>query len=59
MSTPHSRLFDASLAALLLADCDEGELSASLPALGQWHKSMDNSKIPTRVEGSAPAEEVG
>jgi hypothetical protein len=59
MSAPHSRLFDASLAALLLADCDEGELSAPLPAQGQWHKSMDNSKIRTSIEGSAPAEEVG
>jgi hypothetical protein len=59
MSTPHSRLFDASLAALLLADCDEGELSGPLPARGQWDKSMGNSKIRASAEGSAPAEEVG
>ena len=58
MSTPHSRLFEASLAALLLADCDDEELSAPVPAPGQWHNSMGSAKIGEDGKGSAPAEGV-
>jgi hypothetical protein len=57
MSTPHSRLFEASLASLLLADRDEEEVSAGIPVPGQWHKPMANSKIRAEAEGSIAAEE--
>jgi hypothetical protein len=40
MSDSHRRLFEASLAALLLADCDEKELPGTAQARDQWHKSM-------------------
>jgi hypothetical protein len=59
MSTPHCRLFEASLTALLLADCDEEGLAATVPAAGQWHNSMGSSKIGEDAKGSAAAEEVG
>jgi hypothetical protein len=59
MSAPHCRLFETSLAALLLADCDEEELGATVPAPGQWHNSMGNNKIGEATKGSAPAEGVG
>ena len=59
MSTPHSRLFEASLAALLLADCDEEELAATVPATGQWHNSIGSSKIDEDAKGSTSAEDVG
>jgi hypothetical protein len=59
MSTPHSRLFEASLAALLLADCDEEGLAATVPAPGQWHNSMCNNNIGEDAKGSAPAEDAG
>jgi hypothetical protein len=45
MSAPHYRLFETSLAALLLADCDEEQPSAGVPAPGQWHNSMGSAKI--------------
>jgi hypothetical protein len=59
MSTPHSRLFEASLAALLLADRGEEELPAAVPAPGEWYKSVGSHKIRADVEGSASAEEAG
>jgi hypothetical protein len=59
MSAPHCRLFETSLTALLLADCDEEELAATVPAPGQWHKSMCNNKIGEGAKGSAPTEEIG
>jgi hypothetical protein len=59
MSTPHRRLFEASLAALLLADCHEEEFGATVPAPGQWHNSMCNNKIGEGTKSSAPAEEIG
>jgi hypothetical protein len=59
MSTPHRRLFEASLAALLLADCDEEQLGAAVPAPGQWHNSMYNNKIGEGAKGTAPAEDPG
>ena len=40
MSDSHRRLFEASLAALLLADRDDRELPAAAQARDQWHKSM-------------------
>ena len=59
MSTPHCRLFETSLAALLLADCEEEELAATVPAPGQWRNSMCNSNIGEGAKGSAPGEEIG
>ena len=56
MSTPHSRLFETSLAALLLADCDEEE---PVPTPWQWHNSMGSNKIREVPKGSAPAEDAG
>jgi hypothetical protein len=54
MSASHRRLFEASLAALLLAQCDEEGLSATVPAPGQWNKSMDSNKIRADAEALRP-----
>jgi hypothetical protein len=60
MSTPQRRLFEASLAALLLADADseEDELPSSAP-LEQWHKPMGQFQIHSDFGGSPPAERAG
>jgi hypothetical protein len=60
MSTPHRRLFEASLAALLLteADVDEDGLPSSAP-LEQWHKPMRQFQIQSYSRGSPSAEKAG
>jgi hypothetical protein len=55
----HSRLFEASLAALLLVDGVGKEPPATAPAPGQLPKSMGKLTIRAETGGSAPVEEVG
>jgi hypothetical protein len=58
MSTSPSRLFEASLAALLLAECDE-DLPAAAQARDQWHKPMAKHTLRTDLGESAPGEKEG
>jgi hypothetical protein len=60
MPTPHRRLFEASLAALLLADAgaDEDQPPSSVP-LEQWHKPMGQFQIHSDFRGSPPADKAG
>jgi hypothetical protein len=59
MSTSHSRLFEASLAALLLADCDEEDLPTTAQARDQCHKPMAKHTLRTDLGESAPGEKEG
>ena len=59
MSTPYRRLFETSLAALLLADCDEEELPATAQARNQWPKSRAKDTLQAGSGESAPTEGEG
>jgi hypothetical protein len=59
MSAPHSRLFEASLAALLLADAEEEHPQPTALAPGQRHKPMGKREIRAEIGGSSPVGEVG
>ena len=60
MATPHRRLFEASLAALLLADTDaDADERPSCAPLEQWHKPMGQFQIHSDFRGSPPVEKAG
>jgi hypothetical protein len=60
MSTSHRRLFEASLAALLLADREEEEEPpATAQARDQWYKSTAKRTLPTGPWAPPSVEKAG
>jgi hypothetical protein len=54
MSAPHSRLFETSLSALLLADREEAEAQPTVRIPGEQSKPMGVRNIDDGIPGGSP-----